>query len=73
MAIYIAIALIMFFYLSFKLMKNFDIWYNKLNIFTWPVAGAWLAVGTVYWPLTLVVLMLMFIADVKKPAVQHES
>jgi hypothetical protein len=73
MAVYIALALIMFFFLSFKIMKNFDVWQNKIGIFVWPVAVIMLTAGVVYWPLTSVLLMLMFIADIKQPAVQHES
>ena len=73
MMIYIGLALLMFFFLSFKIMKNFDEWQSKIGFFVWPVAVVMLTVGVVYWPLTSVLLMLMFIADVKKPAVQYES
>ncbi len=73
MAIYIALALLMFFFLSFKIMKNFDKWQNKVGFFVWPISVIMLTLGVVYWPLTSVLLMLMFIADVKKPAVQYES
>jgi len=73
MAIYIALALLMFFFLSFKIMKNFDNWQNKVGFFVWPISVIMLTLGVVYWPLTSVLLMLMFIADVKKPAVKYES
>jgi len=73
MSVYIALALIMFFFLSFKIMKNFDVWQDKIGVFVWPVSVILLTVGVVYWPLTSVLLMLMFIADIKQPAVKHES
>lgn len=73
MVIYFALALIMFLFLSFKIMKNFDQWQSKIGVFIWPVAVVMLTFGVIYWPLTLVLLMIMFIADVKKPAVQYES